>query len=223
MTMRISSASSPVSFAASSPRANSSARSGRPKPRSQSAISGSSGDLLPILRAARSSAMAWDQSPHWYAAIPTASRTAAIRPERARAARAWLSAASGSSSSNSPAATRCRATASALALSKVLSSRRISGASCLASISRGIGGPLWSSSEPFLGCALRSRPGPEVADWGRGDRFGRRSLSLCLSSPTRTLHLVSTSRQRIRAARFRPCYSTASANRSTWSRDATAG
>ena len=64
-TMRNSSASSPVSWAASGLRASSIARSGRPTPRSQSAISGSSGDLLPIRRAARSSASAWAQSPQW--------------------------------------------------------------------------------------------------------------------------------------------------------------
>ena len=94
-TIRSSSASSPVSCAASGLRASSIARSGRPTPRSQSAISGNSGDLLPSRRAARSSASAWAQSPHRYAAMPTASRTAGIRPERALAARACSSAACG--------------------------------------------------------------------------------------------------------------------------------
>ena len=61
-----SSASSPPELGRFRPsrRASSSARSGRPRPRSQSTISGSNGDLLPILRAARSSASACAQSPH---------------------------------------------------------------------------------------------------------------------------------------------------------------
>jgi len=46
-------------------RPNSMARSGRPTPRSQSAIRASSGDLLPIRRAARSSDRACAQSPQW--------------------------------------------------------------------------------------------------------------------------------------------------------------
>lgn len=95
--------------------------------------------------------------------MPTASRTAAIRPDRARAARACSRAASGSSSSNSPAATRWRATKSAVDLSSVVSSPRISGASCLASISAGIGGPVGRApSSRCCGCARRARSGPDL-------------------------------------------------------------
>ncbi|SKV59009.1 Uncharacterised protein [Mycobacteroides abscessus subsp. abscessus] len=73
--------------------------------------------------------------------MPTASRTAAIRAARLLAALACSSAACGSSSSKLPAVTRCLDTVSAVFLSRVRSSARTSGASCLASTSSGMCGP----------------------------------------------------------------------------------
>ena len=62
----------------------------------------------------RISATAVCHSPAWYAAMPTASRTTAIRDASRRAATACWYASSGSSSSNCPVTTSRRATVSAI-------------------------------------------------------------------------------------------------------------
>ena len=131
-------------------------------------------------------------------------RIAAMRPERDRAACAWASAASGSSSMSSPAATRWRATVSAVDLSSVMSSERTSGASCLASMDGGIGGPLSGravssparSSARCRGSGRRGRSAPALRaphstaphptqhclSWRRGTAFRRPSAPPLLSS-----------------------------------------
>lgn len=74
------------------------ARSGRPKARSQSA-STARWLCSPLIRwYVRSSAIAVCHSPAWYAARPTASRTAEMRDASRRAASACANASAGSSS-----------------------------------------------------------------------------------------------------------------------------
>jgi len=144
---------------------------GRPKGRvSQSAISGSSGDLLPILRAARSSAMGLRPVTALvgrdFRRLPA---RPAIRLERAPRGRApWLRGSLGVFVDQVPCrGPKWRATASAVWRSNVLSSRRISGASCfrldLRAESAVHCGPLRFA--PCWGCALRARPGPEAEAW----------------------------------------------------------
>ena len=113
---------------------------GRPRARSQSASRGRFRGSPEIRLAVRSSVIASAHSPAWYAATPTASRTAATREARLRAARACSSARRGSVSTASPAATRCPATASAFGLLKVRSSARTDLSSRLISMCSGTGG-----------------------------------------------------------------------------------
>ena len=80
--MSISALPAASSLATSGLAAMASAFSGRPSPRSQSAITGSGLWSPDIRRAARSSASASAYRPVRYAASPAASRTAATRPAR---------------------------------------------------------------------------------------------------------------------------------------------
>ena len=116
-TIRSSSASSPVSCAASGPRASSIAFSGRPTPRSQSAISGSNCDLLPI----RLGAELRQRLGPVASLIGRNPNGLSDRGDPARSAPRACACANAAADPprSSPAATRCRATVSAVVRSKV--------------------------------------------------------------------------------------------------------
>ncbi len=160
--MSISAFPAASSLATSGLAAIASAFSGRPRPRSQSAITGSALWSPDIRRAARSSASASAYRPVRYAAIPAASRTAATRPARSRAATACAYAASGSSSSSRPAMTRCRLTVCALRLASELSSARTARSSSAPVTSSGSAG---STRRGVVGSTARRAAGrpPEGA------------------------------------------------------------
>ncbi len=84
-TSRISTCPALSSFCTSGSPAIASARSGRPRPRSQSAMTGHSSTPPLIRRAARNSASASEYFCVAYAAKPAASRTAATREASRRA------------------------------------------------------------------------------------------------------------------------------------------
>ena len=110
--------------ARSTARPSSSARSGRPTPRSLSTMSAIWSSRPEMRRKVRNSRSARAKSPVAYAVMATVSRTSAIRPARWLAASACSWASVGSSSTRRAAIARWRATASAFSLERVFSSLR---------------------------------------------------------------------------------------------------